>query len=199
VSVPEEVRSALAGAQSELRRDLEASGPARIRWVRPEQFHLTLKFLGTVEQERSDVLATALGEVCGRFDPLRLRAGGIGVFPESGLPRVIWAGVGDAGERLLPVQRAVETAVKEFAERDRPGQDDAPENKKEKFTGHLTLGRVREARRPDAALIARAARAMAGRPFGEWTADGIEIMRSELSPEGARHLRVASIPFGGLA
>jgi 2'-5' RNA ligase len=197
VAVPEDVRKELATAQAGLRQALAASGRLSLRWVRPEQFHLTLKFLGNVDVALAEPLAARLGTVCRHFPPLQLRAEGLGVFPESGLPRVIWAGVSDASERLFPLHRAVEDALKEFMPQP-AGADGRTATKEDKFTGHVTLGRVREIRRPEAAVLTGAVRAKAAKFFGEWTADAIDLMRSELSSDGARHTRVAGAPFSGL-
>ena len=182
--VPEEVKAEVRKAQAELRRSIQQ---ARVTWTRHEQFHLTLKFLGNVEEERVGELVEAVRGACGGFAAPRLRAEGVGCFPDLRSPRVVWLGVRDAEQALPRLQRAIETASTGFTSQ-------PPE---ERFSGHLTLGRIKGIGRPEAESFGGQARAMAERLFGEWTADGVQIMRSELSPQGARHTVLATVPLGG--
>src|SRR4029077_17189165 len=105
IKIPADVRSAIEGAHSCLRRELSG---AAIRWTKIEQLHLTLKFLGNVDTGRVEALADALRTICLGFAPLRLRAGGVGSFPNLRRPRVLWVGVSDAQGQLERLQRAVE-------------------------------------------------------------------------------------------
>jgi len=72
------------------------------------------------------------------------------------------------------------------------------EPKEERFTGHLTLARIKRIKRPEAEALSQAAAGMADRPLGQWTAFQIELMRSELLPQGAQHTSLASIPLAAL-
>src|SRR5215471_15664420 len=85
--IPEEIKAGFRAAQAELREDLPG---ARMSWAKADQFHLTLKFLGNVETERVDAFRQALISACQRFVPLRLRAEGMGAFPNLRDPRVLW-------------------------------------------------------------------------------------------------------------
>jgi 2'-5' RNA ligase len=183
VMVPEEVKAEIERAQAELRRALPE---ARVTWTRPEQFHLTLKFLAHVEAQRVGELVEAACRSCGGFAALRLRAEGVGCFPDARFPRVVWVGVRDEQDQLPRLQRAVEAAAGSFSAEARP----------ERFSGHVTLGRIKGLGRPEAEGLARLAGAMAERFFGQWTADRLEIMRSELSPKGARHTSLATVALG---
>jgi 2'-5' RNA ligase len=184
LSVPEPVRGQVEKAQTELRR---AVRQARVTWTRREQFHLTLKFLGNVEGGRVAGLVEAVRGACHGFAPLRLRAQGVGCFPELRSPRVVWLGVRDAGDALPRLQRAIELASAGFTAQE-------PE---QRFSGHVTLGRIKSIGRPEAESLGSQARAMTERFFGEWTADRVEIMRSELSSEAARHTILATAPLAG--
>jgi 2'-5' RNA ligase len=184
LSVPEEVKTEVRKAQAELRRSI---GQAKVTWTRREQFHLTLKFLGNVQAERVGELVEAIRAACSGFAPLRLRAEGVGCFPDLRSPRVVWLGVREAQEALPPLQRAIQTASANFTSQER----------EERFSGHLTLGRIKGIGRPEAESLARQAKAMAEKLFGQWTADGVQIMRSELSPQGATHTVLATIALRG--
>jgi RNA 2',3'-cyclic 3'-phosphodiesterase len=182
VTVPEEVKTEIENTQAALRR---AVARECVRWTRREQFHLTLKFLGSVAAQRIEPLADALRAACQAFAPLDLRAERVGFFPDPRRPRVIWVGVHDQQEQLPLVQRAIEAATEAYT----------LEASTEHFSGHVTLGRVRDLRRPEAEALARLASNLSSSCFGAWRAERIELIRSELSPTGARHSTLVAIPF----
>ena len=184
ISVPEEIKARIEESQAELRCALPEDC---VRWAKRGQFHLTLKFLGDVEAPRLAALTDALRLACGRFPALPLRAQGIGFFPDSRVPRVVWAGVQDPDRRLPVVQRAVELAVGGFTR----------EHREETFSAHVTLGRVRGIRRAEAERMAELAAATADRFFGAWTAGAIEVIRSELLAGGARYTVLSVIRLAG--
>jgi 2'-5' RNA ligase len=185
VTIPEEVKAKIEEAQAELRRVF----PERsVRWTRRDQFHLTLRFLGEVDASRVGALGDVLRAACQGFSALRLRAQGVGFFPDLRFPRVAWVGINEQSDQLPRLQQAVEVSTREFTAEE-PG---------ERFTGHVTLARIKGIKRPEAEALGEAAACMAQRPFGEWTAYKVELMRSELSPKGARHTSLAAIPLAGL-
>lgn len=185
VAVPDDVKAKLEAAQANLRQVL----PDRnARWARHEQFHLTLRFLGDVAAERADALAEAIRTACVGFGVLHLRAERIGCFPDRGYPRVVWVGVRDEAEQLPRLQQLVQAATAGFT----------AEPKEERFTDHLTLARIKGIKRPEAEALGKAAAGMADMRFGQWTAHQIELMRSELLPQGARHRSLASIALAPL-
>jgi RNA 2',3'-cyclic 3'-phosphodiesterase len=185
VTVPEGVKSKMEEAQAELRRAAPERG---VRWARREQFHLTLRFLGDVEAERVEALGEALRTACKAFGPLHLRAERVGFFPDARYPRVVWVGVSDEAAHLPRLQQAVEAATEGFTS----------EAKEKRFTGHVTLARIKGLRRPEAEALGQAAASMADRLFGQWTAYQLELVRSELLPEGAQHTTVAAIALSEL-
>jgi len=185
VTLPDGVRGRMRDAQNELRRLLPES---KIRWARYEQFHLTLRFLGEVEAARVEALGEALREACRGFAPLRLSAEGIGCFPDFRYPRVLWTGLSDEAQQLPRLQEAVELASRDFT----------IEATSERFTGHVTLARIKGIKRAEAEALAQAAVGMRDRRFGDWTGYRIELMRSELLPQGAQHSTVAAVTLAEL-
>ena len=182
IPVPEPVRDEMTRVQ----RELQSLVPRRaIGWTRPEQFHLTLRFLGGVPAARLEDLKAAVGAVCANNRPLPLRAAGVGFFPNAHLPRVVWVGIRDGEQLLMNLQRQIETAVQPFAAERGAGS----------FAGHATLGRVRDLKRTDAEKLAAHAQTIKDRGLGEWTAHEIEIVQSELFPSGARHTLLAAFPL----
>jgi len=180
LSVPEEVKAQLHRVQLELRETVKEGA----RWTPPDQFHLTLKFLGGVRRSQVEPLLGALSESSAPFGPLVLTASGLGAFPPRGKPRVLWAGVSDAAQQLPLLQRAVELASAAFTA-------EPPVND---FSGHITLARLSQFR--GAANELKTVLAGSGqRMFGGWTANHLALMQSELSSAGATHLLVAEIPL----
>jgi 2'-5' RNA ligase len=182
IPLPEEVKSQIEKTQNELRQAVPGKF---IRWTKREHFHLTLKFLGNVEASLVAELTTVLRDACVHFTALRLRAERIGFFPDLRFPRVIWAWVHDENEILAKMQRVIESAVGNFSQ----------ENAEENFTGHVTLGRVKGIKRPQAEILAKLALGMTDRFFGEWAANRVELIRSELSANGSRYTTLAAIPL----
>jgi len=180
--LPDEVKAEIEKAQAQLRRALP-NGP--VRWANQEQFHLTLRFLGSVEQPRVPALTKAVRVACQSFAALNLRAQGLGFFPDARFPRVVWAGVADLRQLLPQLQKAVQAASQAFT----------AEEPEDKFTGHVTLGRIKKIKRPEAEALRQASMPLAQRLFGEWIANEISLMQSELSPRGARHSILAAIPL----
>lgn len=182
VPVDESVRVALKAAQSELRARLPDGA---VRCTPPEQIHLTLVFLGDTPSGRVPELIALLTPICARFEPFDLCARGVGFFPERGLPRVIWAGITDPAHRLTEIQAAIARAAAGFGEH----QED------QKFSAHLTLGRVRKLPRSESRLPMVLAQESAGREFGRWPVTKINLMRSEISSAGAVHRVLKECPL----
>jgi len=183
LTLPDAVRREIESLQTAWRSALPKEA---IRWTRGDQLHLTLKFLGDIEAGRVRELTEALQSTSRAAAPLRLVAQGTGAFPNERSPRVLWVGLGDSEGRLAGLQRGVETAVTGFGRFESAGP----------FAGHITLGRVRDDGRSISGAVKALVSEAAGRKFGEWTADTIDLIRSELSADGARHTRLAELRLG---
>jgi len=183
VDLSDETRDAIAKAQA----DLRAAAPrADVGWIDPAKMHLTLKFLGEVEEARRDAIDTALADVARRHGPFALTAGGAGAFPGPSRPRVLWTGlVGglrEIGLLAVDVERAC--ARLGFPLEARP------------FRGHVTLGRVRSPRGVGRAI--RAMDALDGAVFGTWTVREVVLYRSHLGgSHGARYEALGRFGLGG--
>jgi len=182
IPLPEPVKRSIEHAQSELRRVLPTTA---IRWTRGDQFHVTLRFLGSIEVQQVEALNESVRLACEGFGDLQLRAAGAGVFPGARRPRVVWAGVSDRDERLAVLQHAIETATGRFT-------NEAPP---ERFTGHVTLARCRDINRSESDMLATLVASMANRSFGEWTASAVDVIRSETLPGGSRYTVLAAAPL----
>lgn len=185
IELPEKIRAAITAAQTECIKRLPAPG---LKWAPPEQFHLTLRFLGSLDSTQLPDLTTRLRKACGDLKPLDLKCAGFGLFPERGRPRVFWVGVhDDGGKDLDRTFRAVTEATAGF------GQQEEPEKH---FTGHITLARCKEIDRATTAKVRELVRDFSNREFGSWQATEVNIMRSELLPKGAIHSVLERIRLG---
>ncbi|HET7624811.1 MAG TPA: RNA 2',3'-cyclic phosphodiesterase [Verrucomicrobiae bacterium] len=182
ISLPDEIKNEIEKTQAELRRELPENFA---RWTKRQQFHLTLKFLGNVNAENLKNLAVALRGVGENFPSLRLRAEGIGFFPDWKFPRVIWVGARDESNLLPELQRAIEFAVRDFTSQKPEG----------KFAGHVTLGRIPRIKRSETERLANIVGKFRGRFFGEWTGREVELIRSELAPGGSRYATIETAAF----
>jgi 2'-5' RNA ligase len=153
-----------------------------VAWVAPDNFHLTLKFLGRVDATRLDAVAGALARASAGCRPFALQVRGLGAFPTPARPRVLWAGVDEGAVPAAGLAGRIDAALVElgFEPESRP------------FSAHVTLGRVREPR-PNHALAPALA---GGDTFGRQHVDRLALMRSELSPGGARYTELVAIPLG---
>src|SRR5712664_825356 len=93
-----------------LETSLKGAG-GKLRFVRPEARHLTLRFLGDTEEATAKEIAGALDPVARGFKPFPLGALGVGFFPNAVRPRVIWVGVDDPQRQVAPLHAAVEKAL----------------------------------------------------------------------------------------
>ena len=150
----------------------------KIRWVRAENIHLTLKFLGNINPADIDSIGGAMVDAVGKIETFNLVAEGIGVFPGIKRPRVIWVGLKGQVQLLFAMQRLLEDNLAALG------------YKKEKrpFKGHLTLGRFRQTVNPD--TIRQIMREHANLSSEEFTAKRIILFKSDLQPSGAVYTRL---------
>ncbi|HXI85355.1 MAG TPA: RNA 2',3'-cyclic phosphodiesterase [Verrucomicrobiae bacterium] len=181
VDIPDDVRAAIEEAQARLKRtDLGV----KISWTKVANLHLTLQFLGDVEQVVVDKLKSALRPVAAEHQPFDVSVRGAGAFPDEKRPRVVWIGCSDNGNRLPALARAVQTVTQPLGF--------VPEH--QEFSAHLTLGRIRSPR-PDAALT-RAIDSLKDTTFGTLRVEAIHLFESQLHPEGSIYTKLSSHALG---
>jgi 2'-5' RNA ligase len=177
VELSDEVREALGWLQAELR----SRGLEKLRWVRPEGIHLTLKFLGETSAEKVPLIEEALIKAVEAAPAHELALGAIGTFGGKS-PRVLWIDLRGDLEMTLGLQERVDSALAEIG---------FPRERR-KFAPHLTLARVR----PDiahemAGPLAHAIRA-AEPPAAAVAVREVSLMRSILGRGGAVYERLAA-------
>ena len=181
-----------AGIKSELTRVQEMLeekiATPHLRWVDPAKVHLTLKFLGNVPLDRIQEITAALKEACAEVSPFIMDVSGLGCFPTTNNPRVVWVGVQEETGRLKRLQERVEErlAVLGFKPERRP------------FRAHLTLGRVRKQAHVGARrIIGGIVSTTSVGDLGQMEVGEISLMKSKLHPTGAEYIRLHSIPLLG--
>jgi 2'-5' RNA ligase len=169
--------------------DVQRSVPVldrAVRWVRPDSIHLTLKFLGDIVPEAVPRVAEAMETACMGIGPFRFQVKGFGCFPGPWNPRVFWAGIEPDGNELKTLQRNIESEMQKIG------------MKKEKrpFRPHLTLARIRA--RIGAFPLPEEG-GTGGEPdiIGEQDVTRIVLFQSELLPEGAVYVPLATVPLEG--
>jgi 2'-5' RNA ligase len=183
IELPAEVRAILNEVQHHLRRD---PALARLRWVRPEGIHLTLKFLGSVPAERLPDIEAAVARAVVGIPRFELHLGELGTFGSSKSPRVLWVDI--AGERdvLTKLQSQVET---ELVPLGYPAE-------RRRFSPHLTMARVPPERAGEAARPLAEAVASGDAPHSTIPAEVLSLMKSDLQRGGAAYTQLFSAKLG---
>ncbi|NIN69358.1 MAG: RNA 2',3'-cyclic phosphodiesterase [Anaerolineae bacterium] len=155
-----------------------------VRWVKPGGIHLTLKFLGNVPADRINEIIVAINQGSRGIRPFALSFGRLGCFPSPSRPNVIWIGVDGDTETLTRLQGGIENRLSTLGH--------PPE--KRKYTPHLTLGRVaRHVETGERRQLGRLIEKQSIDLLGEMTVLEVSLMKSELSPAGAKYSRLAAI------
>ncbi len=181
IELSEEIKSELARVQGILK---EKIATPHLRWVVPAKVHLTLKFLGNVPIGRIEEVTSALKEACVGLSPFMMEVSGLGCFPSTNTPRVIWVGVQEESGRLKRLQERVEESLATlgFKPEQRP------------FRPHLTLGRVKKQAHVGARrIIGDIVSATSVGDLGQMEVGEISLMKSELLPSGAQYSRLETI------
>lgn len=173
IELTEPIRSSL----KELQQDFIRCG-TDVRWVKPGNIHLTLKFLGEIEDKNIRDIVKKIDIACRKYMVFRIEISGTGVFPNTRAPRVLWVGVDDEGA-LVGLQGEIEKGISSLGYK--------TENRK--FVPHITLGRFRSSY-GKAGLIKEVESRKSGR-FGSMEVRSVCLMRSDLGLSGARYTKIA--------
>jgi RNA 2',3'-cyclic 3'-phosphodiesterase len=181
LEIPAAVRDNLAAQIEELRELSAKVADKRPRWVRRENLHVTLKFIGEVSPAKIDGIQGALSTI--RSDgPVDLNFRGLGFFPNEQHPRVLWAGL-DASANLPAVAENIDRAL----------ETQGIARERRAYTPHLTLARIEP---PGVHEKLRAAIQKSGeREFGSFLTREFHLIESKLKPAGAEYTTLASYPF----
>ena len=180
IRMNEQVEDAVAKTIDDLRHPHDG-----VRWVPRANLHITLKFLGAaVDSHRLQRLTAGLHQLATRTAPFEVAAAGVGAFPNLQHPRAIWVGLHSAEAGALAALAArLETVAAEHGF----------EREKRRWSGHLTIGRVR-----DEAIESKTREALSAaqdREFGVSRIESLTLYRSHLGPDTAHYEALATFLF----
>ena len=170
IDIGKEIRAALSDLQQQLQSKVDIK-KSDVKWVNPENIHLTLKFLGEIKDEKVAEVCNITQDVAGRHKNFELDVESVGSFGGRSA-RVVWVGVGQGCDNLLELQKDLDQqlALAGWPQETR------------KFTGHLTLCRVRN---PKAGFkLAQVSDAYRDFKLGTMSADSVTVYQSQLRPTG---------------
>ncbi len=173
------VRRAIADAAAGL-----PAGGAKVRWVEPQNLHLTMKFLGDVPDADVVNICRAVEAVAGGLDPPAFDVAGLECNPDRGPVKMIWAGVRDPSGKLAEAFGELEAALEVL------GFD----VERRAFRPHITVGRVRYC--PNPAALRQAAARLGDEEFGEQNAGEIVVYSSQLARDGPIYAAMAHCRLG---
>jgi len=182
IDLPLQIQESIEKQTARLYQSL---GDDLVRWVPTKNIHLTLKFLGDVAASHVEFIKQNLAQIADSQAPFDLQIGGIGSFPTSKRPRVLWIGI-HAPAALASLQRNIEAGATRlgYEKEERP------------FSPHLTLGRVRQA--VDSKSLQKISETVAQTQLGNiGTArvDSVHLYKSDLNSNGSVYTKLFSAPF----
>jgi 2'-5' RNA ligase len=179
VALSEPIRDAVVALQKELAR----TGTA-VKWVEPENLHVTLVFLGEVEDRAIPQVCRITTDAVRGHAPFRLTVERTSAFPSPRRPRTLWVGIGAGVQELTAIHDALEPPLKDLGYRMEDRQ----------YTPHVTLGRIKSDNDTD--QLAAALTKRAGWTGGEMTVHEVCVLSSELTPDGPIYTVLGRAPLG---
>ena len=170
IDIDEQIRKALGNLQNELRSKVDIK-KSDVKWVNPDNIHLTLKFLGEIKDQEAVDVCNITKEVASRHESFELALETVGHFGGRSA-RVLWIGTGQNSDNLLQLQSDLE---EQLASAGWPRET-------RKFSGHLTLCRVRNSKA--GVKLAQMTEGYKDFKLGTIWADSVSVYQSQLTPKG---------------
>lgn len=177
-----EIPAILYPPMEELQRKLKET-QADVKWVAPQNIHLTLKFFGAISSEKLAQASQIILPIVAHCQPFSITISGLGSFPSPNRPRVIWLGINKGNREIALLQKEIEEKLLAGGF---PAEERA-------FTPHLTMGRVRSGRN-----LSELQRCLVGNQnweVGTFETQEIVLFKSDLKPTGAVYTRLRTFPF----
>jgi len=178
-----ELDEGLKARLDEITQLLRRQTVAHVSWVKKENLHITLKFLGEIETATVEEIKKVAEAASDGITPFELKLNKLGAFPDLRRPRVLWIGSTEAPEPILKLHAALEERLS------RLGFE--PEEKH--YEPHITLGRIKEIQKSEIENLARQLREIAFNYVAK--AEGITLMESKLTPTGSSYTPVFQLKF----
>ncbi len=167
VELTDEIRGKIAETIEKLRL---TNTP--VKWVEEKNLHITMKFLGEVKESEVEKLIAIVEDNVKGISFFNVKYEGMGTFPASTSPRVVWIGTSKGGEELKIIADSLEASLSKAGFK----------SEEREFTPHITIGRVKE--RKNIPELLKAIEKVKNSKFGEMLVDHISIMKSTLTPKG---------------
>ena len=162
-----------------------AGTTADVKWVEPHNLHLTLKFLGDVQDTDIAQVCRAVQRGAAEVEPFELELRGAGAFPNAARPRTVWLGAGAGTPEAVTLHDRVEAALAELGYRE----------EHRRFAVHLTIGRVRGGG-PGIVELGKLIQQRADFAVGRLTVSEVTIFASTLTPAGPIYEVLGTAPLG---
>ena len=175
IELPVEVKQVARRIQNQLEESIEG-----IRWVKHENIHLSVKFLGNVEENRINNIAAAVKNAVEDISVMNLKTGHLGIFPNEKRPRILWLGIEGDVREFIRMSKNCESELAKLGY-----EKDARENKP-----HITVGRIRSSKKQKGLV-----NIIKDIPIEsiEFRVNALNLMRSELNPNGAVYTNLKSV------
>ena len=178
INIPEPIKQSIG----DIMEIFKKTG-ADVKWVPYMNIHITLRFLGSTKESLIETIKDTLHKKLLPYNPFYIKISGIGCFPDTRHPKVIWVGIEDS-DFIINLQKDVEDEMVKFGY----------PSEKRAFSPHLTIGRARSQKRMPEML--KKLNEFSTLTFENMEINGITLMKSELNPAGANYYTLAEIPFG---
>ena len=180
IKLPDFIKKDLKDTQ----KTMVANG-IKAKYTSPENMHLTLKFMGDIDYDLLPEIRDILTRSAQYVKPIKLSLKGIGAFPNSRSPKVIWAGINGETQKLETLHARLEQRLSNIG---------IPEEKRE-FYGHLTLARLKK-NKFRVQKFGRVIQQIDEFGSHQFTADKLTLFQSRLMPEGPIYTELFSAKFG---
>ena len=181
VDPPREIIDAIGMIQDRLRKNIQGD----IRWVRPQGIHLTLKFFGAISESDVANISLVAENTTSNISPFTLGIKRVGAFPDVKRPRVLWLGMDGDVDTLIRLQKEMDAELQKYGF----------EKEDRTFRPHLTLARIKDPR--GLIGLAKIMEKRENYEAGSFSAAGLNLFKSDLTPKGAVYTKLAYFPFGG--
>jgi len=163
----------------EIENEIRKTG-ANVKLVKPENMHLTLKFLGDTNEELIDEIEKIMKESVEGIEPFNIQLKGTGVFPNPNYIKVIWIGIQN-GEQIIPIAQKIDEKISKLGFK----------KEKRKFSPHLTIGRVKSAKNKD--KLIKIIEKYRDVQFTDLKVEFLKLIKSELTPKGPIYTTIKEI------
>ncbi|MBL7071001.1 MAG: RNA 2',3'-cyclic phosphodiesterase [Candidatus Omnitrophica bacterium] len=167
IELSKEIKQALEEIESKLQETIRG-----VKWVNPDNIHLTLKFLGNIEASAVEDIKKILDGAASGAGPFKIKLSNAGAFPDPARPRVIWIGIDEGTKESTDLADLIEQKAEPLG----------IEKEGRPFHPHLTLARVKFLKDRDSVKNAFTSLKV---PHAEMTAPKITLFQSNLTPQGA--------------